>query len=236
MRPGAWASGSLWARKPLAPRRRHSIASQPCRFVRGRGTIAAKIFSADTDMANAPLSAHEQITLAERIRKGDASAQEEFAVLFSQKVFVMMLARTRDPEAARELVQEVLMAALRALLNGRVRETDKLAAFVHGTARNLVNNYLRARQQQPSQEPISLDIALVEPIDAFETVERLTLVRKIIQRLEPMERKILLLTLVEGLKPGEIAQQLGLGPELVRQRKSRALKKLIDRVRKMSRK
>jgi DNA-directed RNA polymerase specialized sigma24 family protein len=38
-------------------------------------------------------------------------------------------------------------------------------------------------------------------------------------------------TLVEGEKPGEIAQQLGLSSEVVRQRKSRAVKKVSEYIR-----
>jgi RNA polymerase sigma factor (sigma-70 family) len=44
-----------------------------------------------------------------------------------------------------------------------------------------------------------------------------------ISRLGKSEQEILRLTLVEGLKPGEIATRLGLKPEVVRKRKSRAV-------------
>ena len=44
-----------------------------------------------------------------------------------------------------------------------------------------------------------------------------------------------MLTLVDGLKPAEIAAQLGLNGEVVRARKSRALQKVIEYVRGLSR-
>ena len=43
------------------------------------------------------------------------------------------------------------------------------------------------------------------------------------------------MTLVDGLKPGEIAAELGLTSEVVRTRKLRAIKKITDFVRNMSR-
>ena len=49
------------------------------------------------------------------------------------------------------------------------------------------------------------------------------------------DKGILLMTLVDGLKPGEIAYRLGLTAEVVRARKSRALKRVIDRVSSLSR-
>jgi DNA-directed RNA polymerase specialized sigma24 family protein len=39
-----------------------------------------------------------------------------------------------------------------------------------------------------------------------------------------------MLTLVDGLKPGQIAARLGLGEEVVRTRKSRAIKRLKARL------
>jgi DNA-directed RNA polymerase specialized sigma24 family protein len=40
---------------------------------------------------------------------------------------------------------------------------------------------------------------------------------------------------VEGLKPGEIGVRIGMSGEIVRARKSRALKKTIEHVKKLSR-
>lgn len=53
-------------------------------------------------------------------------------------------------------------------------------------------------------------------------------------RLDPTDRTILLRTLLEGLKPGEIARDLGVSSEVVRTRKSRALKKVIEHVERLS--
>ncbi len=181
------------------------------------------------------LSAQDQALLAERIHKGDPSAEEEFIQLFSEKIQAMMLTRTRDPEAAGELVQDVLVAVLRALRNGQVREPERLAAFVYGTARNLVSNYLRARGQRPREEQIDLATVPETCAPIPQTSERLDQVREAMRRLDPADRKILEMTLVEGMKPQEIAQQLGLNAGLVRTRKSRAIKKVIENIKKMSR-
>ena len=59
--------------------------------------------------------------------------------------------------------------------------------------------------------------------------------RRALATLKATDRKILLLTLVEGLKPGEIGVRLALTAETVRARKSRALKKIIGRVKRLSR-
>jgi RNA polymerase sigma factor (sigma-70 family) len=57
-------------------------------------------------------------------------------------------------------------------------------------------------------------------------------VHQALERLGQEDRNILLMTLVEGCKPGEIAAKLGLSSEVVRTRKVRALKKVTDLIEK----
>jgi RNA polymerase sigma factor (sigma-70 family) len=190
---------------------------------------------ATAGMPRALLTPEQQSTLAERIRSREPSAEEELVRLFSDRIAYLVLARTRDREAARDLTQDVMLAVVLALRDGHLREAERLAAFVYGTARNLVNNYLRTRSRLPREDPIDAAPYLASIPDPLENTERATLVRRALGALDSTDRKILLLTLVEGLKPGEIAARLGLTSEVVRARKSRALKKTTERVKRLSR-
>lgn len=171
-------------------------------------------------------------SLPERIRRGDSAAETELVSEFTRRIFVMSLVRTHDREAARELVQDVLMAVISALRKGQLQDPDKLAAFVHGTARNLINNRLRTESQRPPLEPLPEDLAQVGFTQQLEDAERLRLVHQALERLSHEDRKILQMTMVEGSKPGEIAAALGLTSEVVRTRKLRAMKKVTDLIRK----
>lgn len=177
-------------------------------------------------------SVGEPRRLAERIRQGDTSAETELVQEFAQRVFVMAVVRTHDREAARELTQDVLMAVIGALRKGQLHDADKLAAFVHGTARNLINNRLRNESQQPPMEPLPDDLAQGGLAQQLEDKERMQLVHQALERLGPEDRRILGMILVEGRKPGEIAAALGLTSEVVRTRKLRAVKKVADLIRK----
>ena len=117
-------------------------------------------------------SAGELRSLAERIRHGDTSAETELVREFTQRIFVMSLVRTHDREIARELVQDVLMAVIGALRKGQLQDPDRLAAFVHGTARNLINNRLRNESQRPLMEPLPEDLAQASSIEQLEDAER----------------------------------------------------------------
>ena len=117
-----------------------------------------------------------------------------------------------------------------------MREPERLAAFVHGVGRNLANNYLRRRQALPPTAPLDPE-AIVAPAATLpgEHEQRRTLAERAVAVLGRDEREVLTLTLVEGLKPGAIATRLGLSPDVVRTRKSRALKKVIAEVARLSR-
>jgi RNA polymerase sigma factor (sigma-70 family) len=175
--------------------------------------------------------------LVERIRSGDPSAETELVQEFTQRVLVMAVVRTRDRDAARELVQDVLMAVVSALRRGQLRDSSKLVGFVHGTARNLINNWLRREALRPRLEPLSDDVAQAGSAAEIEDAERMRLVREALSSLGDRDRSILWMTLAEGRKPGEIASALGITSEVVRTRKLRAVKKITRLIHaKMSRK
>lgn len=169
--------------------------------------------------------------VAQRIGEGDRTAEEELVRQFGERVRVFAAMRTRDRETAHDLGQEIMIAALTALRRGQLQEPERLAAFMYGIARNVVNNYLRNGRARRT-EPLEAELAgpSRDPADDIETARRQELLRGALARLNRADRGILLLTLVDGLKPGEIAYRLGLSAENVRVRKSRALKKVVDRM------
>ena len=69
-----------------------------------------------------------------------------------------------------------------------------------------------------------------------ELAERRALVRRALEHLKPLDRRILLLTLVDGMNPREIAPLVGLQPENVRTRKARAIKTISRVIANLSRK
>jgi len=177
----------------------------------------------------------ELSTLSDRLCHEDSAAEDVFVRLFGPRIRIVALARTRDPEAARELTQDILMAALSGVRKGLLREGGRLAAFVYGIARNQINNHFRVLRRRPDERPVEEADAVYDPAEAIEHGERMARVRRALSLLSAGDRRILLLTLVDGLKPTDIATRLGLSSEVVRARKSRALKKIMDHVRSLSR-
>jgi RNA polymerase sigma-70 factor, ECF subfamily len=186
-----------------------------------------------TDHAGSDPEAEELRRLVERIAAGDSEADAELAGRFHQRVLVMMTVRTRDRETARDLAQESMIAVLGALRKGQLRDPERLGGFVYGIARNILNSHFRQRQSQPAAVELTAESAAFVPEDDVESRERERALRQGLAQLDADDRTVLVLTLVDDLKPGEIARRLGLSPEVVRTRKSRALKRLTEHVRRV---
>ena len=181
-------------------------------------------------------AAAEWESLVRRVEQGDRKAEAELADRFYPKVRAMALARLHGAPAAMDITQETILGVLEALRAGRLRETDRLPAFVLSTARNLINGHQRktARSREVLQDP-PLESAQSDPAPfEIEHRQRLALVGEAFDRLRPLDRRILLLTLVEGLTSREIAPIVGLTPEAVRTRRARAVRAIRLRVNKVS--
>jgi len=190
----------------------------------------------DRGSASSPeVQSDQQKDLAVRVAGGDAVAETELVQLFTPRIFVMGMVRVRDRETVRDLVQEVLIAVICALRKQQLQDPEKLAAFVAGTARNVINGYLRKMTRRPREEALPWDLEQ----EVFDSEKNETEQGKVLElalrALDEDDRQLITMILAEGLKPRQIAARLGLSSEVVRTRKLRAVRKLADLVRQMSR-
>jgi RNA polymerase sigma factor (sigma-70 family) len=165
-----------------------------------------------------------------RIRAGDAAAEEEFVKRYRRRIIAIAMIRSREPEAAADLTQEILVAALQALRAGQLRETEKLSAYVQGITRNVINNYLRTRARRAE---LSLDVLTdiqTADVAVSERDERRRLLQAELSGCSVLDQKILLYSLVDGHSLAEVAERLKLSHEAVRQRKSRLIKKITKKL------
>lgn len=174
-------------------------------------------------------NAENRLELIARIRVGDARAEEELVAIYQRSLLLITSVRTRDREAAKDLTQDILFAVLRGLRDGQLREADKLDAFVHGTARNLINNYLRSKARRRESDLSSAAEPIVEPIAQLELIEKQRLVRSELESYSVLDQQILLLSLLDGHSLVEIADRLNVSHDAVRQRRSRVIRKLTKK-------
>lgn len=180
-------------------------------------------------------AALEKEQLVAAIVGGDREAERTFALRYLGPVRAMLVARSRNPDLAGDLLQDVMIEAICALRRGQLREPPKLSSFVIAIARNVLNSHFRGEVRRPVSLALPDNLPdLASNANGVEDQEREMLALRAIASLEPLDQSILQMTLVDGLKPGVIAERLRLNPEVVRQRKLRATRRVIEFVRRQS--
>lgn len=180
--------------------------------------------------------AQEKERLVRSIANGDSESEREFVLRYSRPVRAMLMARSRNPDLAADLQQDVMIEAICALRRGQLRDPAKLTPFVLGIARNLLKNSFRTSSRIVSLElPEDLP-ELNSETGRLQEQEWETRALHAISGLDAVDRSILQMTLIDGLKPGEIAERLHMNPDVVRQRKLRATRRVIELVRGASQK
>ena len=180
-------------------------------------------------------AAQENERLVRAILEGNREAENAFAQRYMRPVKAMLLARSRNADLAADLLQDVMIEAICALRRGQLREPPKLSSFVIAIARNVLNSHFRGEVRRPVSLALPDNLPdLASNANGVEDQEREMLALRAIASLEPLDQSILQMTLVDGLKPGVIAERLRLNPEVVRQRKLRATRRVIEFVRRQS--
>ena len=179
----------------------------------------------------------EETALVAAIAAGSPESESVFVTRYMPKVRTLLIIRSRNPELALDLQQDVMIEALCALRKGQLRDAERLPAFVAGIARNVLNSHFRGQSRLPLHEELPEEIAdTIEenPRDSEATEERRRMAQQAIASLNEVDRSILQMTLVDDMKPGMIADRLGLNPDVVRQRKLRATRRVMEIVRDLS--
>jgi RNA polymerase sigma-70 factor (ECF subfamily) len=156
--------------------------------------------------------------LAERIEGGDPAAEAQLVERHRRGLKYLLRRLVRDPALAEDLAQETLRIVLEKVRGGELREADKLAAFVRGTARNLAFAEHRKRSRRgvhealadvpepPAPEPGALDRVLDR--------EDRQWIRRLLDELpSPRDRQVLLRFHLAEESKEVICRDLGLGSQ-----------------------
>jgi RNA polymerase sigma-70 factor, ECF subfamily len=137
-----------------------------------------------------------------RARQGDVDALRLLFLLYADNVFGYVLSIVHDEHDAEDLTSEVFARLPRALSHYRVSATP-FVAWLLRVARNAALDHLRRERAVPSADvPVA-----GEPTSAHER-DRLAGLRTALAALPADQRQVVVLRLVAGLSPGEVADRL----------------------------
>ncbi|HET7198668.1 MAG TPA: sigma-70 family RNA polymerase sigma factor [Burkholderiales bacterium] len=146
---------------------------------------------------------------------------------FAPRIRLYGLRHLRDPHAAADLVQQVLMTLLESLRAGKIRQPERIASFVLGTCRMTVLDIRRGAARRR---------ALLETYGAVEEAVEDTAPRPLdearlagcLGKLDERSRSVVLSAFVGDEPAGKTAAELGLTPGNVRVIRHRALARLRE--------
>ena len=146
---------------------------------------------------------------------------------YAMRIRLYGLRHLGDDDAAADLVQQVLLSVIEAARAGRIREPDRLGAFVLGTCRFAVWDLHRSErrgrrvvEQESLLRARELDTGL-DPIDRVG-------LEHCLDRLSPREGAVVRMSFNEDRAAQDIADQLGLTAGNVRVIRHRVLAQLRE--------
>ena len=175
------------------------------------------------------LAALDDGALARRIAEAgdalDSAAETELYRRLAPRVRLYGLRHLREPHAAADLVQQVLLMTLERLRAGKVREPERIASFVLGTCRMTVLEWRRGSRRRE---------ALLEEWgggeEAYEAPEPLALdaerLAACLRSLSERERSVVVLTFFSDSPAEQVGVELGVAAGNVRVIRHRALGRL----------
>jgi RNA polymerase sigma-70 factor (ECF subfamily) len=172
----------------------------------------------------------EDRVLLERARAGDADALDGFLRRYQPRIFRFGMKMCRDPDAAEDVVQETMLAAVRTLHG--FRGDASVSTWLYAIARSFCIKKRRRPRSAPVAE-LSLEsdrptaaAALADSAPApdrlVEDQETRRALEAALRSLSAPHREVLVLRDVEGLSAAEVAQVTGLRVDAVKSRLHRA--------------
>ena len=167
-------------------------------------------------------------SLIARIRLGDADAADALLRRHFRPAYLVALARTGNILDAEDVCQDAFVKCLEQIHT--CRDPERFAAWLVRIVRNTAHNrmdYLGVREAESIDSHVEV-AAKRGPAAAVEQRELRELLLAALARLSTVQREVVLLHDLEGLRHAEIAAQLDLSVLMSRRHLSDARKKLRD--------
>jgi RNA polymerase sigma-70 factor, ECF subfamily len=155
----------------------------------------------------------------ERLREGDFRTQEHFVAYFTELIQLKLRSRLHSPQAIEDVRQETFARVFAALRSEKIRQPDRLGAFVNSMCNNVLLEQYRASSRSSSledEEPDdfpALNIDVLGAIAANQTGEK---VREILEELPERDRLLLREIFLEERDKDEVCRDFGVDRDYLR--------------------
>jgi RNA polymerase sigma-70 factor (ECF subfamily) len=155
----------------------------------------------------------------ERLREGDFRTQEHFVAYFSELIQLKLRSRVNSPQAMEDIRQETFTRVFVALRGGKLRQPDRLGAFVNSMCNNVLLEHYRSSSRDSSLEDEeqkdfpAVTVDVVGAIAAHQTGEK---IREILEEMSEKDRRLLREVFLEERDKDEVCRDFGVDRDYLR--------------------
>jgi RNA polymerase sigma-70 factor (ECF subfamily) len=155
----------------------------------------------------------------ERLRGGDFRTQEHFVAYFTELIQLKLRSRLHSPQAIEDVRQETFSRVFAALRGGKIRQPDRLGAFVNSMCNNVLLEQYRASSRDSSledEEQADFPALTVDVLGAIAAKQMAEKIREILEEMPERDRRLLQEVFLEERDKDEVCRDLGVDRDYLR--------------------
>ncbi|HSE39277.1 MAG TPA: RNA polymerase sigma factor [Acidobacteriota bacterium] len=178
----------------------------------------------------------EEKDLIEACKRGDSSAFKQIYERYKDKVYSLGFYMTGDKEAARDITQQIFLKVFTSILTFQHRAT--FSSWLFRLAVNVCRDYQRSARRKKL-----FSVAIANHVTAYDTVRSVEddlckehaaeMVQRVVMKLSPKLRTVIILKYIEDLSYSQIAELLGCSIGTVSSRLNRSHKILAEELKEL---
>jgi RNA polymerase sigma-70 factor, ECF subfamily len=155
----------------------------------------------------------------EHLRAGDFRTQEHFVAYFSELIQLKLRSRVHSPQAIEDIRQETFTRVFVALRSGKLRQPDRLGAFVNSMCNNVLLEHYRASSRDSSledEEQKDFPAVTVDVLGAIAAQQTGEKIREILEEMSEKDRRLLREVFLEERDKDEVCRDFGVDRDYLR--------------------
>jgi RNA polymerase sigma-70 factor (ECF subfamily) len=155
----------------------------------------------------------------ERLSAGDFRTQEHFVAYFSELIQLKLRSRLHSPQAIEDVRQETFTRVFAALRSGKIRQPDRLGAFVNSMCNNVLLEQYRASSRDSSledEEETDFPALTVDVLGAIAAKQMAEKVREVLEEMPERDRRLLREVFLEERDKDEVCRDFGVDRDYLR--------------------
>ena len=155
----------------------------------------------------------------QRLEEGDFRTQEHFVAYFSELIQLKLRSRLNSPQAIEDVRQETFTRVFAALRGGKLRQPDRLGAFVNSMCNNVLLEHYRSNSRDDSlddEEQPELPATNVDVLGMIAAKQMKEKIAEILEEMPERDRRLIREVFLEERDKDAVCSDFGVDREYLR--------------------